>query len=259
MKLFNLFIDESGISNPKVEQSKTYILCGCVVKEDERDQMKIKADQIKYKYWGNTEIILHSREIFRKQGEFAIFKDKKVYESFCKDLFDFLTNSHYFLLFVIVNKEKARKDNWNDIKVYSETATIMVRNYLLSLLAQEDTKGRLVAESATSVKDFSFHKAASYYLANGIKELKVTCDDVQDALTEISFVTKHNHDIEEQIADIMAYGAKLKFLKVKQADMNDYDKKLLAILNMKLFRMHPDTAGKKKQFHSQIESFKIIP
>lgn len=259
MKLLNLFIDESGIANPKVEQSKTYILSGCVVREDVREQIKIKADQIKFKYWNRTDVVFHSKELARKEGEFKIFQDRKIYKSFCDDLFNFLMNSSFFLLFVIVDKQKAKKGNWNDIKVYNETAEYMVKNFLLSLLAQEESKGRLVAESATSVKDFSFHKAASSFLARGMEDLGVTYDQVQDVLTEISFVTKHNHDIEEQIADIMAYGAKLKFLKTKQTEMNEYEKKLVILLNKKLFKMHPDTVGKKKMFHSQIDSFKIIP
>jgi len=32
-------------------------------------------------------------------------------------------------------------------------------------------------------------------------------------LTEVSFVTKKNFDVEEQLADILAYGLRLKYEK----------------------------------------------
>lgn len=109
------------------------------------------------------------------------------------------------------------------------------------------------------MKDFNFHKTAGYYLANGIRELKVPYRQVQKVLTEISFVTKKNFDIEEQIADLLAYGAKLKFLKKKQSGLSRYDKQILKVFNQKLFQIHPNTSGRKKKFYSKIESFKILP
>ncbi len=259
MKLLNLFIDESGIPNPKVPQSETYILSGCVVRDDFRKELKIKADQIKFKYWSRTDVIFHSKEIARKEGDFKILKEKSVKDNFFHDLFNFLNTNTYYMFFVVVDKSKAVTSNWNDNKVYIETASLMIKNFILSLLAQGDIKGRLVIEAATSLKDFSFHKMASHFLSRGIEEISVPYNQIQDVLTEISFVTKKNQDIEEQMADLLAYGAKLKFLKKKLEDLNDYQKNILNVMNKKLFKMHPETGDKKKKYYSLINSFKIIP
>ena len=73
-----LFIDELGTANINDPNSKFYILAGCSINEGERQNMKIMADQIKFKYWGNTNIVFHSREIGRKENNFEILKDVKM-------------------------------------------------------------------------------------------------------------------------------------------------------------------------------------
>ncbi|MFA5157733.1 MAG: DUF3800 domain-containing protein [Patescibacteria group bacterium] len=258
MKLVNFFIDESGFANPKQKESPCYILCGCMIRDDCRHYLKIKADQIKYKYWGREDIVFHSREIFREAGEFKLLKNSAIRDDFEKDLFTFLNRGGYEIFAVVVDKDKALKKNWNEIKVYKESTDAIVRKFVLSLLAKK-CHGRLVVESATSQKDFLFHKAVGFYLSNGVKEFKVPYSDVQKWLSEVSFVTKKNHDIEEQIADLLTYGAKLKFIKKKPQEMTNYEEKILKTFESKLFYVNPNTGTFKKQFYDQINSFEIIP
>lgn len=258
MKLLNLFVDESGSDNPKKGISKCYIVCGCLVSEFKRNELKIRADQIKFKYWGRTDIVFHSREIGRKEGNFSILKDKKIYQNFQNDLFNFLSLASIQLFVVLVNHKDAIKQNWNSQKIYKETAGVLIKNFILALLAIGDCRGKLIVESASAEKDFVFHKTAGYFLSNGIKELNIGYKDVQNVLTEISFVSKKNYDIEEQIADLLAYGAKLKFLK-GSSPITVYKNKILKIMEQKVFRMNPETSTKKKRFYSLIEGFTILP
>ena len=258
MNIVNFFIDELGSAERNEKHSKHYILSGCMVNEFSRNWLKIRSDQIKFKYWGKTDIVFHSREIGRKTGEFIILKDKKIYEDFKKDLFTFLSLGTYQLFVVVLNKENSLKLNWTTDKNYEETANILIKNFILSLLATK-SKGRLVIESATSKRDFIFHKVMSNFLSVGIPSLNIKVEDIQNVLTEVSFVTKKNFDIEEQVADILVYGAKLKLSGKKIESMNDYEKNILKIMNQKLFKMHPETGEKKKKYYSFMNSFEILP
>jgi len=258
MKLINFFIDELGSASPKATQSKLYILSGIMATAQSREQLKIKADQIKFKYWNKTNIVFHSREIGRKEGNFKKLKNEITNRSFLKDLIQFLNNGSYQLFGVVVDKQKMPK-NWNEKTLYKKTADAIIKNFIFSLLARQNCKGRLVVESATAEKDFYYHKIAGHYLANGFEKLKINFNQVQDVLTEISFVTKKNFDIEEQLADILAYGLRLKYEKSKRNKLSDYESKLIQIVDRKLFNMHPNTGVKKKKLYSQIESFKILP
>lgn len=257
---YRLFIDELGTASPKDTQSDFYILAGCSIIEQERQNIKIWADQIKFKYWGRTEIVLHSREIGRKENDFKIFQDIKVYKEFLEDMENFFLHSRFKMFFVIVDKKKAKKLAWNHIKIYKETSIQIVRNFLLILLTG-DSRGKIVVESATAEKDFYFHKAAGYFLAEGIRELKVDHKKIQETLTSISFVTKNNHDIEEQIADIFAYAAKCKYLaKIGKKSRNGiYEKMMLSLLEKKIFKKPPEAGDKKMKYYKEVESFLILP
>lgn len=255
-----LFIDELGTANVNDPHSHFYIIAGCSINEDERRQIKIRADQIKFKYWNRTDIVLHSREIGRKENDFKIFKDVKIYKEFLQDIKIFLLHSKFKMFFVIVNKEKAKKLAWNHIKIYKETSKQIVRNFLLILLTG-DSRGKIIVESATAEKDFYFHKAAGHFLAEGIKELTVDHKKIQEMLTSISFVTKNNHDIEEQIADIFAYAAKCKYLaKIGKKPRNGiYEKMMLSLLEKKIFKKPPEAGAKKMKYYKEVDSFHILP
>src|SRR3989338_9745722 len=114
MRSVCLFIDESGDANPRVTSSPVYILAGCMIDDENRQKLKIGADQIKFKYWSRTNIVFHSKEIGRKEGVFKIFKDRKTFDAFQQDLFNFLSNNSFQMFFVLIDKQEALKQNWND-------------------------------------------------------------------------------------------------------------------------------------------------
>src|SRR4030042_946692 len=103
-----LFIDELGTANVNDPHSHFYIIAGCSINEDERQQMRIRADQIKFKYWNRTDVVFHSREIGRKENDFKIFKDAKIYKEFLQDIKIFLLHAKFKMFFVIINKAKAK-------------------------------------------------------------------------------------------------------------------------------------------------------
>src|SRR3990167_5764327 len=112
MKFLNFFIDELGSAYRNEKFSSHYILSGCIVNNYSREFLKIRSDQIKFKYWRNTDIVFHSREIGRKIGDFTILKNTKVYNEFKKDLFTFLRLGSYQLFIVALDKNKSLKANW---------------------------------------------------------------------------------------------------------------------------------------------------
>ncbi len=74
MGVYHLFIDELGNPDPKVTREEHYIICGCSMPDEQRDKAKVLADQIKFKYWGRTNIVFHSREVGKNEGSFAILR-----------------------------------------------------------------------------------------------------------------------------------------------------------------------------------------
>lgn len=108
MNILSLFIDELGSAERNESFSKHYILVGCLANKTSREMLKIKADQIKFKYWGKTDIVFHSREIGRKINDFKIFNDKVLFHGFQKTFF-FLSSGGFQLFVVVLDKNKAIK------------------------------------------------------------------------------------------------------------------------------------------------------
>lgn len=147
-------------------------------------------------------------------------------------------------------------------KVIKTTSRKLLYHFIVWLLGISGAKGKVVVESATAEKDVYYLKEFSYFLAPGNRDLSVSHDVIQKVLTCISFVTKQNHDIEEQIADLFAYGARCKFLMESKKEFypkNSYEFQLVGILEKKLFKKPKFAKEKKMRFYSSIDPFCIVP
>lgn len=261
-KLIKLFIDESGMANPYTSQSELYILCGCAIKDEQRMDLRMLADQIKYKYWNRTDVVFHSRDIGKNEKDFAIFKNNSTEKAnFQKDLYKLLSAFTGSIFIVIVDHNKAREKKWEKNKLYKETAKNLFNNFLGYLLLNK-THGAIVIESATANKDTYYLKAFSTLLSPNGNIFKANYADIQKQLTSISFVNKNNHDIEEQLADIFAYAAKCKYYMdsgIKNYNTGSYEWKIIRSLNAKLYKTPITLNGNKKKIAKLINPFIIIP
>lgn len=263
MRRYDLFIDESGNVNPVDKASDVYILCGCAVEQEQQQQLKIYADKIKYKYWGNQRVGFHSRDIGKKSAQFAIFqKNTRLYESFLNDLFSFLKIGSFTVFVIVCDKEIARAKGWNTNKVIKETAHWLFYHYIVWLLGFKNERGRVAVESATAEKDKYYLNEFSYFLSPGCTELSVDYMKVRSVLTSLSFVTKHNSDIEEEIADIFAYAAKCKYYRQSGKatyKTGTYEDRMIRVLDNKLFQKPKFAREEKMKFFETIEPFCLVP
>lgn len=162
---------------------------------------------------------------------------------------------------VVVNKKTARKKGWNRIKIIRETVKKLFYHFIALLLSSK-SRGKVIVESATAEKDQYYLKEFSYFLSPATKELSANFKTMQKTLTSISFVTKNNYDIEEQIADLFAYGAKCKYEKEVEKfkfDKNSYESKIISIFEKKLFVKPRKAREGKEKFYERIVPFCVLP
>ena len=243
--------------------SDVYVLCGCAVEKEQRSILKIRADQIKFKYWGRTNTIFHSRDIGKKIEDYVIFKKQRnVYESFIKDLLFFLKEGHFTVFIVVLDKKLARTRGWNATKSIRETAHWLFYHYVSWLLGLGESRGKITVESATAEKDRYYLNEFSYFLSPGCKELSIDYKKVKSLLTSISFVTKQNSDIEEQIADLFSYAAGCKYSRLNEVEtykVGTYEDKMIRILDSKLFQKPRFAKESKMKLYEAIEPFCVVP
>jgi hypothetical protein len=263
MEKYSLFIDESGTPYAKSRFSKTYVLCGCSVADEKKRQLKIYADQIKFKYWGRTDIVFHSREIAKNLNDFEIFKDNpELKEEFLKDLFQFLYKAPVILFPIIIDKEEAKRHEWDQEKIIRETTKTLLLNFILLLLSKKGSSGHITIESANAEKDKYYLEYFSYFISPHVKELNVDQKKMQKTLTSLSFVTKNNNDIEEQIADLFAFASICKYAKDykgKEFPIDSYQLKIISALEQKLFTKPENARNLKMKYYNFIQPFYVLP
>jgi len=263
MRYFDLFTDELGNANLFDNNSEVYILCGCAVNTDYRKKLKILADQVKFKYWGHTEIVFHSRDIGRREKDFAIFKkNKQNYLCFINDLLTFLKRANFTVFVIVCDKKVAKNKGWNQIKIIRDTIRILYYHFISWLMGLSSSKGRITIESATAEKDRYYLNDFSYFLSPGCKELSIGYKKIRSILTSLSFVTKENSDIEEQLADLLAYAAKCKFMRSAKRStfkVGSYEDRLIKVLEKKLFIFPDGVKDKKMKFYNIIKPFCVVP
>jgi hypothetical protein len=198
-------------------------------------------------------------------GDFEIFKGKEALrEDFLHDLFIFLRKCPVNLMMAIVDKEQARKKGWNNIKVIEKTSSCLIHNFIVFLLSNINYRGSIIIESAGSYKDVYYLKDFDYFLSpdcsrkNGFNH-----EEVRKALTSLSFVTKRNLDIEEQIADLFAYAGKCKYKKEKlkiKFETDSYENRISDLLDNKLMSfVQPKNNKIRKLRLYKTKSFCILP
>ncbi len=234
MSTIHLYLDESG--SPDInDHSQNYTLCGIIVNHYQSENLKIKADQIKFKYWNHTEIVFHSSDIGAQKGDYSILNNPSIKSDFLKDMYIFMNNCTYKCIVISIDKSKAVPKGWNSDQIRDYASDKMIECYI-EYLAKNKSSGSICLESAGK-RDFSFYNRYAYYLAHGLTRLGLKHDDLKKLLTSISFVSKKNHDIETQLADLFAYPATCNFLNlegVRPLVKGSYEEKMCNILNSKI-------------------------
>ena len=140
-----LSIDESGKASYK-HSSKLFVLSAVLIDENFKPSLDKKIRKLKKKYLKNEDTVFHSRDMSRKKGPFSIFRNQSVETKFWSELVSILNDPKISLLFIVTNKQKAKKLGW-------QPKTILQRSYLRLLelflvqLTKDQSRGKIVAES----------------------------------------------------------------------------------------------------------------
>lgn len=196
-----LSLDESGKASYG-HKSKLFVLSGIVIPE----KFKLKLDRLtrklKRRYFKNEEIIFHSRDMHRRKGPFAILKDNKKEIAFWLEYIEIIENPEISLIFIIVDKQKAKIKGWNQ-KAILKKAYLKVLEEFASKQLKLGINGKIIVESDPS-QDFYLIEAHNHIQGMGTSDGTMTSAEYRQRITSLSLVNKANLDIDIQIADTLA-------------------------------------------------------
>ncbi len=204
-----LYIDEVGNDDTKSTSERYLSLTGITTKvhcHDTKIQPEIEA--LKNQIFGHNPpqypVILHRKEIVRKEKPFDCLRDKKINAEWEAKILELLETLPYIANTVLIDKHEhaARYEEWQ-YNPYHYCMLALVERYVLWLNRQKLT-GDVMAEARGKPEDKALKEAFSFLYENGTDNIPATT--VQRCLTskEIKLQKKAANVCGLQLADIIA-------------------------------------------------------
>ena len=105
---FYFFIDESGDHGLKKlnHEFPLFLLCGILFEQVDYSLISESFNSIKNTFWGNTNVIFHSRDIRKCEKEFVILLDSKVKTQFYDELNWSMIQNEFTVFASAINKKE---------------------------------------------------------------------------------------------------------------------------------------------------------
>ncbi len=217
-----LFMDETGDHNlSNIDHNfPVFCLAGCIFERRYYHQVvRPSVDAFKKRFWGTTDVILHSRDIRKHQGPFAFLGDAREREGFYTALNDLMRSLDFTIQAVVLLK-------WAHLNKYGSQARhpyhlsltfILERYSLLMRRHSDDATGYILAESRGKQPD--------RLLKAEYRQLQSSGTFYQQDLSNITGLWMEKKDkniIGLQIADLIAYPIAAKVLR-PQVEQKAFD------------------------------------
>ncbi len=196
-----LALDETGKASFN-HLSTSFVLSGSIISESYLPKVERSFRKLKSKYFNDSDIVFHCRDMLRRKGPFAILRDSKIEKRFWPEFISNLNPSEISVAAVIVDKNKAKVLGWNDIAILRRAYLKMLEEFTKKYLTGT-RKGKIIAES-DPYQDKYLLEAHNRLQALGVPPEGITPAIYRQKVTSVSLVNKSNLDINIQIADNFA-------------------------------------------------------
>ena len=216
-----MFLDESGDhSLDKIDKSyPMFVLAGCIFDLDYySNEVELKVNQIKIKYFGKTDIILRSYDIRKQKGEFSCLVDRRKRESFYNDLDNLVKLLDFKIIAAAIHKSKLRNQYLEPDNPYNLCLQFILERSVMFL---GRTKEKMIfrIESRETHNDKKLAEVYEKFRSNDhqLKEgFMFKKEEIQSKFTDLSFNHKIQNIVGQQIADLAAYPIGVSVLDEKR-------------------------------------------
>jgi hypothetical protein len=201
------FLDETGDHGLNYIDNNfpVFFLCGVKIREDCYPQIISSANSLKRKYFGSEEVIFHSRDIRKKDKEFAKLFNEEINLNFLQDLSCYIAESRFTILGSGVDKRKhIKKYGRVAYEPYGLALSFIIERLVFQCESLPDCDSIDVyiemrggkEDKVLLSKYNSIRSHGTYY---------VPAERIQKAISRFEFVQKKDNDIGIQLADLVAY------------------------------------------------------
>ena len=207
MAKWHFFIDETGDHGLGFIDSDfpIFLLAGCLMREEDYEIFTIQFNELKQKYFGTTDIIMHSRDIRKHNDGFAVLFDLGIKQAFYDDLNAIIQNANFVIIGAGVDKLRHVKAYGKAARNPYEISLGFVLERLIFYLDETDPSATvdIQIEKRGAKEDSSL---LSHY--NGLYDrgtYYVKAERLQQKINKFDFVAKRDNINGLQLADLCAY------------------------------------------------------
>ena len=202
-----LFLDESGDQNLKAidPNHPVFALVGCIFDSAYYQNVAVPSvENIKKEFFGNKEIILHSRDI-RKQEQkpFLTLRNKERRRLFYEKWNQLVATLRFTALACVIDKKKLKNQYGDSAEnPYHLSLSFLMERFSMHLRELGET-GKIVIESRTTADNNRLYLAYSKIMLEGSAFMEA--QEFQKRIEKLEFVDKKQNIIGTQLADMLAY------------------------------------------------------
>ena len=207
MSKWRFFLDETGDHGLGFIDSDfaIFLLAGCLIKESDYETFCYQFNELKTRYFGTTDIIMHSRDIRKHNDGFAVLFDLGIKQAFYDDLNAIIANTNFVIIGAGVDKIKHVKAYGKAARNPYEISLGFVLERLIFYLDEVDENAivNIQIEKRGAKEDTgllshynSLYDRGTYY---------VQASRLQQKIERFDFVAKRDNINGLQLADLCAY------------------------------------------------------
>jgi Protein of unknown function (DUF3800) len=242
---YRLFFDETGngdLHAARKDPNQRYLsLTGLVIRQDFHDNYTTRRlARLKTDIFGNSQLVLHRREIMSREGAFAALNDNHLRAQFDARFAALVAEVPAPAFTVSIDKQQhLEKYKVWQFSPYHYVLTCLLERFVL-WLHRTGNVGDVMGEARNPTHDAQLRRAFRFFHRHGTSVKPVV---IQRCLAskELRLETKSANITGLQIADLLAHPAhrSYKFTKLGQAIPNDYGAFLAEILERYVYDRNP--------------------
>lgn len=249
--LYRLFVDEVGNGDLKGAENDPNIrylsLTGVLTPlKTHNDVIQPRLDAFKEKLFGHTPdipVVLHRREIMRREGPFATLRDPGKLDEFNNYILEELHRIPYLVITVQIDKKKHLEQYgvWH-FDPYHYCMRCLVERYVMYLKSR-NIQGDVVVEARNKSVDKKLKASFARVYSNGTEHIPARIVQMHLTSRDIHMRAKTANVAGLQIADLLAHPSAryMRFIKDQMEQPADFGTKIVDILLKKKYRRCPRT------------------
>jgi hypothetical protein len=241
-----LFIDEVGngdLQGSATNDNVRYLsLTGILTKTYLHDNaIQPAMDDLKQDVFGRVNIVLHRREIVRREGPFTVLKDQEKSNEFDLGILRLVNESPYLAMTVTIDKrEHLNKYGVWRFDPYHYCLRCLVERYV-SWLRRNDLRGDVAIEPRFPKADKKVKNSFRLIYDGGSENVPSTLMQRHLLSHDIIFIGKQHNIAGMQLCDLLAHPScrSMRFERDGREEPRDFGSMIVEILMERRYARHP--------------------